>query len=706
MNKPFGHKTTLCLATAITTAALCFAATPSLASTSPATAIGSNGLTGFNDITGAPTGALIGSEPNVSGDGKVAVFTPFINSDSSVYTLDATNGLKKLGALANTTNYNAHGISNDGSVIAGVATQSSGAVAIQWKAGVASVLPELAKGSQYTSAIGVSGDGHVVVGTSGDGTNSVAVKWVDGAAPVKLGDSTITAGQANAASSDGSVIVGSAQTASMLRGQAFRWTQAGGLVLLGLVGSNNGQLSFSGAAAVSSDGSVVVGNSFDASERSQMFRWTQAGGMVGLGFLTGGNTSYAWATTADGNMVVGDATVPAAKANSFDSTAAVWTKAGGMQSLASYLTGKGITLASGTVLFDANGVSGDGAVIVGTGTIGGTDQPFIVRTGASSGGSTSGGGGTGVVGLSSFLTTVAGSAAFRKSLASMMSMSLHGAHHRTLSDYAVPGSNCAWATGDFGGTTSGDRKQYFGETGLCHAFGETVRAGIGIGYGDMRRDLDLGGKARAHGYNVVGEVDISPKGSPLTLSLLGYYADYSLNTARAYANGANTDTSYAHTGARSWAARARVDWHNALKVGSTSVSPYLGYTHSFTVIDGYTETGGGFPVFVNRGSQSGNETRLGATIGLPLSDKVKLGLSGEWAHHFDDGSSFTSGAMVGGLAPFAFTTGIETKDWGRGGVDLDIRTSVSSVLSFSAHAMAGEGRDADLSGSISYHIGF
>ncbi|MBM3392142.1 MAG: hypothetical protein FJY34_09255, partial [Betaproteobacteria bacterium] len=83
-------------------------------------------------------------------------------------------------------------------------------------------------------------------------------------------------------SADGSVVVGRGESASGT--EAFRWTQAGGMVGLGDLA---GGIFHSVASGVSADGSVVVGNSESASG-TEAFRWTQAGGMVGLGDLAGG----------------------------------------------------------------------------------------------------------------------------------------------------------------------------------------------------------------------------------------------------------------------------------------------------------------------------------------------------------------------------------------------------------------------------------
>ena len=76
--------------------------------------------------------------------------------------------------------------------------------------------------------------------------------------------------------------------------QAFRWTPAGGYQTLGSPGKND----FFGAGAVSSDGSVIVGehpppNGYDG------FRWTAATGMVQLPI------NIAAAVTPDGQMVAG-----------------------------------------------------------------------------------------------------------------------------------------------------------------------------------------------------------------------------------------------------------------------------------------------------------------------------------------------------------------------------------------------------------------
>ncbi len=102
------------------------------------------------------------------------------------------------------------------------------------------------------------------------------------------------------------------------------------------------------ADAVSADGSVVVGLSgpqaLGTSPPSQAFRWTSGSGMVGLGFLTDSSISWALGVSADGQTVVGLGGSP--------QQAFRWTPSNGMDAL-------------GGNSSIANGVSGDGSVVVG-----------------------------------------------------------------------------------------------------------------------------------------------------------------------------------------------------------------------------------------------------------------------------------------------------------------------------------------------------
>ncbi len=162
-------------------------------------------------------------------------------------------------------------------------------------------------------------------------------------------------------SADGTVVVGYAAA------QAYRWNEAGGMVGLGFFQSGpdedyayfQSSDRFSFAAGVSPDGRVVVGssgynNGWD-SLLEEAVRWTEAEGMAGLGFSPGGGYgSEAKAASADGKVIVGWALGIRMTGEAFR-----WTEADGMVGLG-YLPGDGY-LSWGS----ARDVSADGGVVVG-----------------------------------------------------------------------------------------------------------------------------------------------------------------------------------------------------------------------------------------------------------------------------------------------------------------------------------------------------
>jgi uncharacterized membrane protein len=201
----------------------------------------------------------------------------------------------------------------------------------------------------------LSQDGSVAVGSASDGTHQHPIRWTAPGGTVSLG--TLDPGRngvANAVSADGSVAVGT--SGAFL----FRWTQSGGMVALaGIVGT---------AWDVSGDGEVVVGHSFGSV--TQAFRWTQASGHVGLGALPEHEGSWARAISSDGTTIVG---------GSYDEDAEIeqpfrWTQSEGMVALGN-LPGCRITTATN--------VSGDGGVMAGECWLedGLTRRPFVWTAG-------------------------------------------------------------------------------------------------------------------------------------------------------------------------------------------------------------------------------------------------------------------------------------------------------------------------------------
>lgn len=135
-----------------------------------------------------------------------------------------------------------------------------------------------------------------------------------------------------AVSADGSTVVGRIYVGS--GSEAFRWTFGTGMDLLGHLAGGNG---FDVAYGVSGDGSLVVGYG-----GGEAFEWTQGTGMVALPSTSSYNYSAALAVSADGSAIVG---------YHANSPAILTTSAFGP----SGILGPG----------QANGVSGDGSVVVG-----------------------------------------------------------------------------------------------------------------------------------------------------------------------------------------------------------------------------------------------------------------------------------------------------------------------------------------------------
>ncbi len=144
---------------------------------------------------------------------------------------------------------------------------------------------------------------------------------------------------------------------------AFKWTREGGMQ----------QLAHSGGNAVSTDGSILVGETGQVA-----YRWTEGSGYVYLGALAGGDGhSEAFDLSSDGSVVVGKSNIGHTYefvhqgvtylSTNYTDEAFYWTADSGMQRLFDVLVAQGVTGLSGWTLSEARGVSADGLTIVGTG---------------------------------------------------------------------------------------------------------------------------------------------------------------------------------------------------------------------------------------------------------------------------------------------------------------------------------------------------
>jgi len=274
-------------------------------------------------------------------------------------------------------NSQAFAVSANGSVITGRATSTTpGSEAFRWtQAGGMQGLGHLGvqQGEFAATSFGedISADGSVIVGRSPSLSapvlNHEAFRWVDlngnGLVDANeklnsnpgfgLGDLPGLGGfrsEAFGVSADGSIVVGLSVSGV---GEAFRWTQAGGMVGLGFL--PNATFLTSQARGVSDDGLVVVG---DSNPGNTACRWTPTTGIAALGVLPGHTQSIALAASADGSVIVG---------RSGSSGAFVWDANNGIRDLKATLENEfGLDL-TGWTLTSAEGVSADGLTIVGGG---------------------------------------------------------------------------------------------------------------------------------------------------------------------------------------------------------------------------------------------------------------------------------------------------------------------------------------------------
>jgi probable HAF family extracellular repeat protein len=293
----------------------------------------------------------------------------------------AATGIENIYSLGGIgTTCRAFAATADGTMVVGMADYGvltpTQAVAFVWREGFgATEIGDLPGGAVHSSARGVSANGVIIAGSGESDLGAEPFRYT-AATMAFLGLGSLPGGAFGASgygiSADGLTIVGSSMTHDGT--QAFRWNEAEGMVAIGHLGVPKGITPFSEAYAASADGSVIVGLSRSPASSSngwEAFRWTQAGGIVGLGDFPGGAIlSAAYATSADGSIVVGSGGVQGT-CNPFGcptvGRAFIWDAQHGMRDLAAVLTGLGLNL-TGWTLSEARGISADGRVIVGTGT--------------------------------------------------------------------------------------------------------------------------------------------------------------------------------------------------------------------------------------------------------------------------------------------------------------------------------------------------
>jgi hypothetical protein len=207
---------------------------------------------------------------------------------------------------------------------------------------------------------GVSADGTVIYGSAG----SEAFRWTEASGLVLSGALVgITSTTPVACSADGAVIVGTTGRGTWDTDQPFRWAAAGGVVSLGFRASG---ADLGWANDVSRDGAVITGTlnkTASSTPYGMIFRWTESDGLVVLDNPPDVVATTAVRMSADGSTIVGHS------ASSIDvpfNKVFRWTERTGSVHLD----------APADAMHSASFVSDDGSVIVGASEAGESSVPF------------------------------------------------------------------------------------------------------------------------------------------------------------------------------------------------------------------------------------------------------------------------------------------------------------------------------------------
>jgi uncharacterized membrane protein len=332
---------------------------------------------------------------------------------------DATPVFMGLGDLSTSGNGpSVGGISADGAVVVGQVQVGSTRQAFRWtEATGMTTMADVPGGTLLSSAAAASADGNTIVGSgSSTASNTEASVWPGGGTPLTLGDLQTARVNSRAVdvSADGSVVVGIGSVrpppGNVSQQRAFRWTAAGGMQNLGTLPTTS-PAPHSVAAAVSGDGSLVVGGS-SAIGNDGAFLWRASTGTLSeLPDLYLDENTAATGISSDGRWVVGQAGltpvvwdlvgggVSALVNNAVTQRglpndvsahgeaivgqgptgAYLWTQTASGLDIAAWLQARGVDL-TGWTLTTAIAVSDDGLTIVGDGiNPAGRAEPWLVR---------------------------------------------------------------------------------------------------------------------------------------------------------------------------------------------------------------------------------------------------------------------------------------------------------------------------------------
>jgi uncharacterized protein with beta-barrel porin domain len=240
------------------------------------------------------------------------------------------------------------------------------------------------------------------------------------------------------------------------------------------------------------------------------------------------------------------------------------------------------------------------------------------------------------------------------------------------------------------------------EFGACRRF-SAAQVSLALGGARSSQDLPYGGNVRQTGGYVLGEATGSAFRPDLWFTLTGYYGWGEAQIDRNYQNAGLPDASRANPNVPTWAVRARIDWQDALRLVGAGFTPYLDLSYLWARVNGYTETGGGFPAQLDGRSESATLLRYGVNAIRPVGYGVRLLGTLEGVHQFNGEGSGITGQVLG-LFNFALPGAQYKQNWLRAGIGADAKLGwgIASLM-FNATT---EGQDPTYWVSATYRVVF
>jgi len=243
--------------------------------------------------------------------------------------------------------------------------------------------------STLSGGFGISYDGNTVVGLSWADTtggfayaHAVAYNATEGIMDLgSLFSSTGRSTRANAASGDGSVVVGWQDFNGPWKSAVWRKNPAGGYypneyILIDTAGNPNDEYNQAGeCSAVSSDGNWIGGYG-DYANNYEPWIWCADSGVINLGALPNAGTGYVAGMSADASIVVGwfDGQLWGDPQTPF-----IWTRTGGLKDLNQYINND-LGFATGSRrVWGASCISANGQFVSGYGVDTASFNNFIFR---------------------------------------------------------------------------------------------------------------------------------------------------------------------------------------------------------------------------------------------------------------------------------------------------------------------------------------